>query len=40
MTTWGEFCPTLEDVVILTGLPLLKGGEHDRGVGRLQSHSG
>lgn len=22
VTAWGEFCPTLEDVVILTGLPL------------------
>lgn len=23
VTTWGEFCPTFEDVVVLTGLPLL-----------------
>lgn len=22
VTSWGEFCPTLEDVVVLTGLPL------------------
>lgn len=23
VTAWGEFCPTLEDVVVLTGFPLL-----------------
>lgn len=25
VTAWGEFCPTLEDVVVLTGLPLFGG---------------
>lgn len=40
VTAWGEFYPTLEDVAMLTGLPLLGGSEGCRTAREFKGHSG